>query len=156
MCFEFSSCFGGGRKDDYGGERSNHSGCGGLHRARRGYRKNGNGYNAAADDHKLATAYDHQRALDEEGRKANHDGARKADHATVVAGASVHGYSAAYAPDKAHEKPKLPSSQNKASDDAGYADNTARLHQAAADHREHAAMDYHHHYPSTTTTLVRY
>lgn len=145
MCFEFSSCFGGGRKDDYGGERSNHGGCGGRRRGRRGDRGNRNGYNAADDDHKQATAYyDHQPAVDEEGRKAHHDGARKPDRAAVVAGAGGHGYYAAYAPDKFHGTPKLLAWQNKVVDDAGY-----------ADHREHAAMDYHH-YPSTTTTLVRY
>ncbi|XP_020188802.1 uncharacterized protein [Aegilops tauschii subsp. strangulata] len=159
MCFEFSSCFGGGIKDDYGGERSNHAGCGGRRRGRRGYRENGNGYNAApAADHKTATAYDHQRALDEQGHKAHHDVAGKPDHAAVVAGAGGHGYYAAYAPDKAHDAPKLPAWHNKVVDDACYAYNTARLrHQAAPDHREHAhaAMDYHH-YPSTTTTLVRY
>ncbi|KAM3346455.1 hypothetical protein ACQJBY_020806 [Aegilops geniculata] len=157
MCFEFSSCFGGGIKDDYGGERSNHAGCGGRRRGRRAYRENGNGYSAAAADHKTATAYDHQRALDEEGRKAHHDVARKSDHAAVVARAGGHGYYAAYAADKAHETPKLPAWHNKVGDDAGYAYNTARLQQAAADHREHAhaAMDYQH-YPTTTTTLVRY
>ncbi|KAE8788668.1 hypothetical protein D1007_37238 [Hordeum vulgare] len=137
-------------KDDYGGERSNHSGCGGLHRGRRGYRKNGKGYNGAAH-HKPATAYDHQPALDEAGRKAYHDGAWKADHA----GAGGHGYHAAYAPDKVQETPKLPASHNKAGDNDGYAYNTARLRQAAADDKEHAAMDYHH-YPTTTTTLVRH
>ncbi|KAF7020687.1 hypothetical protein CFC21_033752 [Triticum aestivum] len=160
MCFEFSSCFGGVIKDDYGGERSNQGGCSGRGRGHRGYRENGNGYNAAAADHKPATAYDHQRALDEHGRKAHahHDGGVKPDHASVVAATGGHGYYAAYMQDKAHEAPKLPAWHNNVVDDAGYAYNynTARLrHQAAPDHREHAAMDYHH-YPTTTTTLVRY
>ncbi|XP_048567495.1 uncharacterized protein LOC125547747 [Triticum urartu] len=158
MCFEFSSCFGGGRTDDYGGERSSHGGCGGRRHGRRGYGENRSGYNATAADHKPDAAYDHQRALDEQGHKAHHDVAGKPDHAAVVAGAGGHGYYAAYAPDKAHDAPKLPAWHNKVVDDAGYAYNTARLrHQAAPDHREHAhaAMDYHH-YPSTTTTLVRY
>uniref|UniRef100_N1QQL9 Uncharacterized protein n=1 Tax=Aegilops tauschii TaxID=37682 RepID=N1QQL9_AEGTA len=91
-----------------------------------------------------------------DGHKAHHDVAGKPDHAAVVAGAGGHGYYAAYAPDKAHDAPKLPAWHNKVVDDACYAYNTARLrHQAAPDHREHAhaAMDYHH-YPSTTTTLV--
>ncbi|KAF7027423.1 hypothetical protein CFC21_039466 [Triticum aestivum] len=155
MCFEFSSCFGGGRKDDYGGERSSHGGCGGRSRGRMGDRGNRNGYNAASD-HKPTTAYDHQRALDEKGRKAHHDGGLKPDQASVVAAAGGHGYYAAYATDKVHDAPKLPAWHNKVVDYVGYAHNTARLrHQAAPDHREHAAMDYHH-YPTTTTTLVRY
>ncbi|KAF7027422.1 hypothetical protein CFC21_039465 [Triticum aestivum] len=156
MCFEFISCFGGGRKDDYGGERSSHGGCGGRGRGRRGDHGNRNGYNTATDQ-KPATAYDHQLALDEHGRKAHHDGGVKPDHASVVAAAGGHGYYAAYAPDKVHDAPKLPAWHNKVVDDAGYAHNTARLrHQAAPpDHREHAAVDYHH-YPTTNTTLVRY
>ncbi|VAH71881.1 unnamed protein product [Triticum turgidum subsp. durum] len=157
MCFEFSSCFGGGRKDDYGGERSNHGGCGGCRRGhgRRGDRGNDASYYGEAD-RKLAPAYDHQPAVYEAGRKAHHDGGRKADHASVVAGAGGHGYYAAYALDKAHETPKLLAWHNKVADDAGYAYNTSRLgHQAAPDHREHAAMDYHH-YATTTTNLVRY
>ncbi|XP_020163935.1 uncharacterized protein [Aegilops tauschii subsp. strangulata] len=157
MCFEFSSCFGGGIKDDYGGERSNHGGCGGRRRGRgrRGDRGNDASYYGEAD-YKPARAYDHQPAVDEAGRKAHHDGGRKADHAALVAGAGGHGYYDAYAPDKAHETPKLPARHNKVVDDAGYAYNTARFRQQAApDHREHAAVDYQH-YPSTTTTLVRY
>ncbi|KAF7027425.1 hypothetical protein CFC21_039468 [Triticum aestivum] len=150
MCFEFSSCSGSRIKDDYGGERSSHGGCGGRHRRRTGDRRNGNGYNGTTG-HKPATNYDHQPAVDEAGRKAHHDGAWKAEHQ----GAGGHGYYIAYAPDKAHETPKLPAWHNKVGDDAGYAYNTARLHQASADDKEHAAMDYHH-YPTTTTTLARY
>ncbi|XP_037417362.1 uncharacterized protein LOC119280694 [Triticum dicoccoides] len=140
MCFEFSSCFGGGRKDDYGGEPSNHAGWGGRRRGRgrRGDRGNDASYYGEAD---------HQPAVNEAGRKAHHDGGPKPDHASVVAAAGGHGYYAAYAPDKAHETPKLPAWHNKVVDDAGYAHNTARLrHQAAPDNREHAAVDYHHYH----------
>jgi hypothetical protein len=57
-----------------------------------------------------------------------------------------------------YDTPKLPAWHNQVDNNAGYTyPYTARLHEAAADHRENAAMDYHH-FPTTTTntTLVRY
>ncbi|XBI61643.1 hypothetical protein VPH35_042409 [Triticum aestivum] len=146
MCFEFGSCF-GGRTDDYGSERPScreeHGGgrplalfllvvvlVAATRRDRRG------NHGTGADSHK--PAYHHQplAVVDEAGHKAYHDGMRKADHAG--AGADI-------------GMPKLPAWHNKVGDDAY----TARLQEAAdTDHRNNAAMDYHH-YPSSTTTLGR-
>ena len=153
MCFEFGSCFGNGRREDYGGERTPRG------RGRRADHHR-NGYYSGAD-HKARTpapAHQHQphaAAVDEVGQKAYHDGVRK-DHHTDAGG---HGY-AAYVHDKAaNDTPKLPAWQhNKVGDDAGHTyTNTARLHESGADRRENSAVDYHH-YPTTTTntTLVRY
>ncbi|XBI24335.1 hypothetical protein VPH35_049449 [Triticum aestivum] len=58
MCFEFGSCFVGGRRDDYGGERSNRNEAGGHRRGRRGNNNRNDYY-----------------AVDEAGHKAYHDGA---------------------------------------------------------------------------------
>ncbi|KAM3197917.1 hypothetical protein ACQJBY_073172 [Aegilops geniculata] len=131
MCFEFGSCFGGGRRDDYGGERPNRNEAGGHRRGRRG-NNNRNDYYAGADQ---KAAY-HNRpptAVDEAGHKAYHEGA---------------GYPA-YTQHKANvgtsKLPGDPAWHNKVGDD-GY---TGRL-------QAPAAMDYHH-YPTTTpTALGRY
>ncbi|EMS59728.1 hypothetical protein TRIUR3_14490 [Triticum urartu] len=147
MCFEFGSCF-GGRTDDYGGERPNRREEHGGGRRARGRDRRGN-HGTGADGHK--PAYHHQplAVVDEAGHKAYHDGVRKADHA----GAGARGGYAAYAQHKADiGMPKLPAWHNKVGDDAY----TARLQEAAdTDHRNNAAMDYHH-YPTSTTTLGRY
>jgi hypothetical protein len=50
--------------------------------------------------------------------------------------------------------PKLPAWHNKADDDAGYT-YTTRLHEAAADHKGNAAMDYHQ-YPTTNARYLDY
>ncbi|KAM3346453.1 hypothetical protein ACQJBY_020804 [Aegilops geniculata] len=137
MCFEFSSCFGGSR-DDYGGERSNRN------RNEAGERNNNrNGYYGGADHKEPQSTYQQPpAAVDEAGHKACHD----------HAGAGARGDYAVYA--QAQRKadiaaPKLPAWHNKVSDDTY----TARLQEAAADHRNNAATDYHH-YP--TTALGRY
>ncbi|KAM0925258.1 hypothetical protein ACQ4PT_004290 [Festuca glaucescens] len=127
MCFEFG-CFGGGRREDYGGEppaRKEPQG-----RGRR--RSRGNG----AADHKAPPAAYHNQphaaAVDEAGHKAEYD------------------------------IPKLPASHNKVGGNTGYTyapayTHTGRLHEAATDHKENAAMDYHHYPTATTNTnLVRY
>ncbi|VAH56320.1 hypothetical protein VPH35_042413 [Triticum aestivum] len=142
MCFEFGSCFGGPRTDDYGGERPNRNNehGGGRHgRDRRG--NHGSAYNGGAAEPKpaLQVAYHYQppATVDEAGHKAYHDGA------------GGRGGYAAYPQHKADlQAPKPPTWQNKVGEDAY----TGRL-QA----QEPAAMDYHH-YPTinTTTTLGRY
>ncbi|KAI5004474.1 hypothetical protein ZWY2020_031717 [Hordeum vulgare] len=141
MCFEFASCFGGGRAEDYGRERSNrkeehdsgsgHGDCSGNH---------GSVYNGGAD-HRLVSAY-HPQTID--------DVAWKVDHAYA---GGCGGY-AAYVQEKDHETLKLPAWHNKAGDDASYT-YAPRFREGAADNREHAAMDCHH-YRTTTTTLARY
>ncbi|KAF7034646.1 hypothetical protein CFC21_045631 [Triticum aestivum] len=142
MCLEFASCFGGGRTDDYGGERPNRKEeHGGARRGRDRRGNHGSAYNGHAADHKL-----HRQppaAVDEAGHKAYHDG---------------HSGYAAYGQHKTNiDAPKLPAWQNKVGDDAY----TAHLQEAAAaaDRMNNAAMDYHL-YPTstttTTTTLGRY
>ena len=142
MCFEFSSCFGGGR-DDYGGERSNskRNEAGGHGRGRI-VNNNRNGYYGGADHTAPPTAYQQPpAAVDEAGHKG-------LSRPRAGAGARV-GYTA-YAQHKADiERPKLPAWHNKVSDEAY----TARLQEAAADHRNNATTDFHH-YP--TTALGRY
>uniref|UniRef100_M8C827 Uncharacterized protein n=1 Tax=Aegilops tauschii TaxID=37682 RepID=M8C827_AEGTA len=129
MCLEFGSCFGGRRRDDYGRRRRNANWS--------------------------APAYPQPPTVivHEAGHKAYHDGTPKAEHAD----AGSHG-GCAYFQDKAgSETPsKLPAWQDKVGDDAGYGayTYTPRHHEAAVDHREHAAMD-HHQYPTTSATLVR-
>ncbi|KAM3197910.1 hypothetical protein ACQJBY_073165 [Aegilops geniculata] len=141
MCFEFSSCFGSGR-DDYGGERSNHNRnkAGGHGPGRRG-NNNRNGYYDGAEHKAPQTTYQQPpNAVDEAGHKAYHD----------HVGAGARGGYTAYAQHKADiETPKLPAWHNKVSDDAY----TAPLQEAAADHRNKAATDYHH---DRTTALGRY
>ncbi|KAF7034651.1 hypothetical protein CFC21_045636 [Triticum aestivum] len=143
MCFEFSSCFGGGR-DDYGGERSNRNRneAGGHSRGHRG-NNNRNGYYVGADHKAPQRTYQQPpAAVDEAGHKAYHD------HAAAGARGGYTAYTQAQ--HKADiETPKLPAWHNKVSDEAY----TARLQEAAADHRYNAATDYHH-YP--TIALGRY
>jgi hypothetical protein len=153
MCFEFG-CFGGGRREDYGGERPARKEQHG--RGRRGNHGNGAHYSGAADHKEPPAAHHnqpHAAAFDEAAYKAYHDGARKEHHHAAAGG---HG---GYLYDKAeYDTPKLPAWHNQVDNNAGYTyPYTARLHEAAADHRENAAMDYHH-FPTTTTntTLVRY
>ena len=73
MCFEFGSCFGGGRRDDYGGERSNRNEAGGRRRGRRGNNSSNGDY--AGADQKAAYHNRPPTAVDEAGHKAYHDGA---------------------------------------------------------------------------------
>ncbi|XBI24336.1 hypothetical protein VPH35_049450 [Triticum aestivum] len=138
MCFEFSSCFGGG-SDDYGGERSNRNRheAGGHRRGRRA-NNNRNGYYAGADNKAPQSTYRRPpTAVDEAGHKAYHD----------HAGAGARGGYTAYAQHKADiETLKLSACHNKVSDEAY----TARLQEAATDHRNNTATNYHH-YPTTTT-----
>ncbi|KAM3346454.1 hypothetical protein ACQJBY_020805 [Aegilops geniculata] len=127
MCFEFGSCFGGGRTDDYGGERPNRNnehGGGRRGRERRGNHRST--YNSDAAGHKpalqVAHHYQPPAAVDEAGHKAYHDGA------------GGRGGYAAYPQHKADfEAPKLPTWQSKVGEDVY----TGRLHV-----QEPAAMDY--------------
>jgi hypothetical protein len=84
MCFEFG-CFGGGLREDLGGERSAHKTQ--QHGGRRRNRRNGASYYGGAIDHKApAAATDHHQlltAIDEAGHKAYHDGVRKTDLSKV-------------------------------------------------------------------------
>ncbi|KAI5004469.1 uncharacterized protein LOC123439282 [Hordeum vulgare subsp. vulgare] len=132
MCFEFGSCFGGGRTDDYGGERPNRKEEHG--RGRRGRDRTWNHvshHNGGPADHKPLP----HAAVDEAGHKAYHDGARKADHVDVGAG----GYAVYPQLEAGIEAPKVPAWHNKVGDDAY----TGRLQV-----QEPAAMDYHHYYRS--------
>jgi hypothetical protein len=146
MCFEFASCFGNSRTEDYGGEWSASKTQHG--RGRRVDRRNGAYYGGASDNKtRLPGTYHRQPtpAINEAGHKAYHDSVRKADHTEV----SNHVGYGPYSHDKANNKV----------DDAGYIYTyTARPHEAAADRWQNAAMGYHQ-YPTTTantTTLVRY
>ncbi|CAM0878804.1 unnamed protein product [Alopecurus aequalis] len=135
MCFEFGSCFGNGRREDYGGERSTPKTARGA-RGRGRRADHGNRYYSGTDY--KAPAYQQQpqaTALDEAGYKAYHDGARK-DHYVAADAGRQGGY----------DIPKLPAPwHNKVSDNAGYAYTyTANLHAPAADRRENGAVDYHH------------
>nr|XP_051206164.1 uncharacterized protein LOC127321165 [Lolium perenne] len=150
MCFEFG-CFGGGRREDYGGERPARKELPGRGRRRsRG--------NRTADHKAPSVNQPHAVAADEAGHKAYHDGAWKDHHAAGVNS----GYTA-YAQNKAeYDNPKLLASHNKVGGNTGYTyapayTYTGRLHQDATDHKKNAPMDYHH-YPTTTTntSLVRY
>jgi hypothetical protein len=96
--------------------------------------------------------------VDEAGHKAYYDGALKDHHAV-----GVHGGYAAYVQNKSeYDIPKLPASQKKVGGNTGYTyapayTYTGRLHEAATDHKENAAMDYHHYPTATTNTnLERY
>uniref|UniRef100_A0ACD5VC35 Uncharacterized protein n=1 Tax=Avena sativa TaxID=4498 RepID=A0ACD5VC35_AVESA len=158
MCFEFG-CFGGGRREDYGGDRPAHKPPQGhgRDRRRRGIRRNDEHYGGAGD-HKAAppAAYHnqpHAAILDEAGHKAYHDGARK-DHHDDAGG---HGRYTSYVLDKVdYDMPKLPAWHNKVGDDAGYTYTyTALPHEAAAGSRQNAAMDYHH-YPTTTASTATF
>jgi hypothetical protein len=146
MCFEFG-CFGGGLREDYGGERSAHKPP--NNGGRRGNRRN---YGTAIDHKAPPAATDHHhplKAIDEAGHKAYHDGMRKTDHADVASHGGMHGKTN-------NDTPKLPAWHNKVGDDNGYY--TVRPHEPAADRWQNAAMDYHQ-YPTTTantTALVRY
>lgn len=124
MCLEFGSCFGGRRRDDYGRSRGNH----------------GHGYwSEPAPVYRQPPIV----AVHEAGHKAYHDGAPKADHAHAHAGSH-----AAYLQDQAggETPPRHPAWHNKVGDDAGSGAYTPRPHEAAADHRDNAAMDYHYYH----------
>lgn len=157
MCFEFG-CFGGSRREDYGGERPARKEP--RDRGRRGNRRNGVNYNGAADLKAPPAAYPnqlHAAAEEEAGHKAYHDAARKDHRASANIGG--HGGYAAYVRDKAeYDTPKLPAWHNKVGDDAGYTNTyTTRLHEAAADHKVNAAMTYQHNPTTTTSTaMIRY
>ncbi|KAM3197920.1 hypothetical protein ACQJBY_073175 [Aegilops geniculata] len=117
MCLEFGSCFGGRRRDDYGGRA----------------RSRGGGYWSAPVP---APVYQQPPAAVHE---AYHDGAPKADHAHA-------GSHAAYLQDQTGgETPaRHPAWHHNKGDDTGNGAHTPRPHEAAADHRDNnAAMDYH-------------
>ncbi|XBI15237.1 hypothetical protein VPH35_057693 [Triticum aestivum] len=91
-------------------------------------------------------------------RKEEHRGTRRGRNRRGNHGSAYNGHAADHrlAPQAAchHQPPatniappKLPTWQNKAGNDAY----TARLQEEAADHRNNAAMDYHH-YPTTTAS----
>jgi hypothetical protein len=116
MCFEFG-CFGGGRREDYGGERPARKEQHG--RGRRGNRGNGAHYSDAADHKAPPAAYNNQQhvaAIDEAEHKAYHDGVHNEHHS-----AGRHNGYAAYVQDKAeYDAPKHLAWHNKVRDNAGY------------------------------------
>ncbi|VAH71871.1 unnamed protein product [Triticum turgidum subsp. durum] len=131
MCLEFSSCFGGRRRDDYGGRA----------------RSRGGGYWSAPVP---APVYQ-QEQPPAVAHEAYHEGAPKADHTDAA------GSHAAYLQDKAGSEtpPRHPAWHNKVADDAY----TPRPHEAAApdhSHRDNALMDYyHHHHPRQVLATSR-
>uniref|UniRef100_A0ACD5VMI0 Uncharacterized protein n=1 Tax=Avena sativa TaxID=4498 RepID=A0ACD5VMI0_AVESA len=165
MCFEFG-CFGGGRREDYGGDRP----AARKPRVRRGNRRNDE-HSGGAGDHKAYHSQPQAAAtVDESGHKAYHDDGARKDHHHADAGG--HGRYTAYVLDKQvdyYDTPKLPAWHNKVSNDNDN-DNTytytytytARPGEDEAApgprQKQNAAMDYHH-YPTAaanTATLMRY
>ena len=123
MCLEFGSCFGGRRRDDYGGRA----------------RSRGGGYWSAPVP---APVYQ-QEQPPAVAHEAYHEGAPKADHTDAA------GSHAAYLQDQAggETPPRHPAwHHNKVGDDTGNGAYTPRRHEAA-DHRDNAAMDYHYYHP---------
>ncbi|XBI24321.1 hypothetical protein VPH35_049435 [Triticum aestivum] len=119
MCLEFGSCFGGRRRDDYGGRA----------------RSRGGGYWSAP----VPSPVYQQEQPPAVVHDAYHDGAPKADHAAYLqdkAGTETPPRHPVW-------------HHNKVGDDTGNRAYTARHHEAAAaDHRDkNAAMDCHHHHP---------
>jgi hypothetical protein len=149
MCFRFGSCFGSGSGQDYGRStpKTTHRGGGGGRWSQGDY-----GYYSGVDQ-KAPPAYQQQPAADEPGRKDDHNGGVRRG---PVDGAGGHGGHPAYAQDKADDDTfKHPAAWNgKVGDHAGHT-YTERLNDAADYHREHTAVDHHHHPATATTNLAR-